>query len=84
MDEYILVICEEIPETTTLYLMEATQENIIMATKVDGKFINSDDLTEDQEEFIDEILNHELPTVPTGAILNKRNILMIINTGIVL
>lgn len=84
MDEYILVICEEIPETTTLYLMEATQENIVRAVSVNGKFINSDELTEDQVKFIDKILNHELPVVSTGTMLNKHNIVMIIITGVMM
>lgn len=52
----VLIVWEEIPETTRFFLMPASDEEFEKLTKCHGKFINSDELTPELEWLNEAIL----------------------------
>jgi hypothetical protein len=56
MDECkILVVYEEVPEKTTLFVVDMTVKEFVRYSKLSGLFLNSTVLTKDLEEIANEL-----------------------------
>jgi hypothetical protein len=67
----VLIIWEEIPETTRFFALPASDEEYEKLVKCHGKFINSDEMTPELEwlnEMILEAEDYEIKTKPNDPI----------------